>query len=321
VGGLEAICEGDSTRLRAEVCNRGGALIDSGVIVIFRQADGDAELCRLVTEEPVPPGGCEPVECLAAVRAQGEFHALADPDGVVGECVEDKQHRLGRGVVPALRRRVAVHDDVRGPRPPAPSRPPGAGPEQTTFQLEQRMLHFPVNDSSNFGHSGRWHGSCNPTPAMGVIRRATLVELSAALVLATGCRGSASWARHRRSTLGTRSRPTAGPTRTRPTSPWPTRATATTPRSPTPPEEDADDGSVVEDADPEPEADVAPPEDAGPVCTYPAAPYEYRLGGTLEPMSWPGAVPVGGGAGVADLEAFHCDPEVRSVFVYVGNTW
>jgi hypothetical protein len=95
VGGLQAICEGDSTRLRAEVCNRGGALIDSGVIVIFRQAEGDAELCRLVTEEPVPPGGCETVECLAPVRAQGEFQALADPDGVVAECVEGNNTAAG----------------------------------------------------------------------------------------------------------------------------------------------------------------------------------------------------------------------------------
>jgi hypothetical protein len=94
VGRLRAICEGASTRLTAEVCNRGGALIDSGVIVIFRQSGG-AELCRLATPDPVPPGLCAEVECLAPVQADGVFEALADPDGVIAECVEGNNTASG----------------------------------------------------------------------------------------------------------------------------------------------------------------------------------------------------------------------------------
>lgn len=94
VGRLQAVCEGPNTRIRAEVCNRGGALIDSGVTVIFRQAGGD-ELCRLVTPDPVPPGLCAPVECLAPVQADGVFEAVSDPDGVVAECLEGNNTASG----------------------------------------------------------------------------------------------------------------------------------------------------------------------------------------------------------------------------------
>lgn len=94
VGRLEAICEGESTRIRAEVCNRGGALIDSGVTVIFRQAGGE-ELCRLVTPDPVPPGLCSQVTCLAPVQAEGLFEALADPDDAIAECIDDNNTASG----------------------------------------------------------------------------------------------------------------------------------------------------------------------------------------------------------------------------------
>jgi hypothetical protein len=95
VGRLVAICEGDATRLRADVCNRGGALIDSGVTVIFAREDDATELCRLVTTEPVPPGACATVDCLAPVRADGVFVAISDPDGAVGECIEDNNDAAG----------------------------------------------------------------------------------------------------------------------------------------------------------------------------------------------------------------------------------
>lgn len=83
------------------------------------------------------------------------------------------------------------------------------------------------------------------------------------------------------------------------------------------------DGAPVDDAGPvEPEEDAAPPEeDAGPTCTYPTGPYDFGLDDTVPAMRWPGAAPVGGETGSADFERFHCDPEVRSIFVYVGNTW
>ncbi len=94
VGRLQAVCEGPDTRIRAEVCNRGGALIDSGVTVIFRQEGGE-ELCRLVTPDPVPPGLCAEVECLAPVQADGVFEAVSDPDGVVAECLEGNNTASG----------------------------------------------------------------------------------------------------------------------------------------------------------------------------------------------------------------------------------
>jgi len=94
VGNLEAVCEGPDTRIVAEVCNRGAALIDSGVTVIFRQEGGE-ELCRLVTPDPVPPGMCSEVSCLAPVQADGVFEAVADPDDAIFECIEDNNMAYG----------------------------------------------------------------------------------------------------------------------------------------------------------------------------------------------------------------------------------
>jgi hypothetical protein len=99
VGRLQAVCEGENTRIVAEVCNRGGALIDSGVVVIFRQEGGD-ELCRLTTAEPVPPGVCMEVFCVAPVQAEGVFEAVADPDDAILECIEE--NNLADGVAHCL---------------------------------------------------------------------------------------------------------------------------------------------------------------------------------------------------------------------------
>jgi hypothetical protein len=94
VGMLRAICEGEDTRLTALVCNRGGALLDAGVEVIFRQPGGD-ELCRLRTTEPVPPGICTEVSCVASVQAEGIFEAVVDPDEIIAECIEDNNRASG----------------------------------------------------------------------------------------------------------------------------------------------------------------------------------------------------------------------------------
>ncbi len=94
VGHLSAECQGAQTRLVANVCNRGAALLDSGVEVIFRHMGGD-ELCRLRTTEPVPPGVCTEVSCTAPVQAQGVFEAVVDPDGVIAECVEANNDASG----------------------------------------------------------------------------------------------------------------------------------------------------------------------------------------------------------------------------------
>lgn len=98
VGGLQAVCEGANTRLRAQVCNRGRVPLDRGIVVVFRQAggggDGGAdggtgELCRLLTSDPIGPGVCTAVECLAPVPARGRFEATADPDDTLLECHEE----------------------------------------------------------------------------------------------------------------------------------------------------------------------------------------------------------------------------------------
>lgn len=70
---------------------------------------------------------------------------------------------------------------------------------------------------------------------------------------------------------------------------------------------DAGDGGVFE-------------EDTGPVCTYPTGPYGFNVDQTIEPMSWSGAASVGGDGTGADFEEFYCDPEVSSIFIFVGNT-
>jgi len=87
-------------------------------------------------------------------------------------------------------------------------------------------------------------------------------------------------------------------------------------------EDDANAGQVTE-GDAAPEHDTGPivdEEDAGAVCTYPAGPYGFDVNQVVEPMSWSGSVAIGGDGVAADLEVFHCDPEVRSIFLYVGNT-
>jgi hypothetical protein len=96
VGNLAAYCEQpDTTRLSADVCNRGAALSDMGIEVIFRGPAGD-ELCRLRTDEPVPPGYCHTFSCVAQVEAEGEFEAVVDPDAIVTECFESNNTALGQ---------------------------------------------------------------------------------------------------------------------------------------------------------------------------------------------------------------------------------
>lgn len=95
VGGLSAACEGSSTRLRASVCNRGQTFLDAGLVLVFRRMSSGDELCRLRTSEPVGPGSCAPVECLAMVPARGIFEATADPDGSLAECREGNNTARG----------------------------------------------------------------------------------------------------------------------------------------------------------------------------------------------------------------------------------
>jgi hypothetical protein len=100
---------------------------------------------------------------------------------------------------------------------------------------------------------------------------------------------------------------------------------------------DGGDGAVDDDSgEPEPVEDAAPveedaapaldtgpevEEDTGPVeCTYPTGPYDFDVNQIVEPMSWSGAASVDGDGTGADLETFFCDPEVSSIFIYVGNT-
>jgi hypothetical protein len=66
-----------------------------GIEVIFRGPAGD-ELCRLRTDEPVPPGYCHTFSCVAQVEAEGEFEAVVDPDAIVTECFESNNTALGQ---------------------------------------------------------------------------------------------------------------------------------------------------------------------------------------------------------------------------------
>jgi hypothetical protein len=57
-------------------------------------------------------------------------------------------------------------------------------------------------------------------------------------------------------------------------------------------------------------------EDSPPPCTYPDPPYSFTsVGDTVAPMSWPLAVARPDETTRADLEDFHCDPDVHSIFI------
>lgn len=98
VGGLLADCEGDSTRLRATVCNRGLSFLDAGIEVIFRRMGMGMELCRLRTAAPIGPGRCTPVNCVANVQARGIFEAIVDPDEILLECKEGNNTARGEAM-------------------------------------------------------------------------------------------------------------------------------------------------------------------------------------------------------------------------------
>lgn len=84
---LQAVCEmSGTTRLRADVCNRGRVLLDRNIEVIFRLRGDGRELCRLRTNSPIAPGICTPVECVAPIPARGVFEAVVNPDQTLGEC-------------------------------------------------------------------------------------------------------------------------------------------------------------------------------------------------------------------------------------------
>jgi len=88
IGELHADCLGPTaTHLSAQFCNRGAALSDWDIEVVFRRVNGD-ELCRLRTSDPVPPGSCVTVECDSDEPPFGDFEAVVDPDGRVNECYE-----------------------------------------------------------------------------------------------------------------------------------------------------------------------------------------------------------------------------------------
>ncbi len=52
-----------ATTLSANVCNRGAALADLGVPVVFAMAENAQELCRTMTAKPLSPGECVTVGC------------------------------------------------------------------------------------------------------------------------------------------------------------------------------------------------------------------------------------------------------------------
>jgi hypothetical protein len=96
---LSAVCEmAGTTRLRAEVCNRGRVLLDRGIELIFRLRGDGRELCRLRTNDPISPGTCTPVECVAPLPARGVFEAIVNPDQTLGECRTDNNRAEGEAL-------------------------------------------------------------------------------------------------------------------------------------------------------------------------------------------------------------------------------
>lgn len=89
---IVAVCgEGDTTDMRATICNRGAVFLDTGIQVVFDQLAGDGgrmRLCDLRTTEPVAPGECTTVSCTAPVPADGVFEATADDEALIVECRE-----------------------------------------------------------------------------------------------------------------------------------------------------------------------------------------------------------------------------------------
>jgi hypothetical protein len=93
---LSASCEmAGTTRLRADVCNRGRVLLDRNIELIFRLRGDGRELCRLRTTAPIAPGVCTPVECVAPIPARGIFEAIVNPDQTLGECRSDNNLASG----------------------------------------------------------------------------------------------------------------------------------------------------------------------------------------------------------------------------------
>jgi hypothetical protein len=88
---------------------------------------------------------------------------------------------------------------------------------------------------------------------------------------------------------------------------------------------DSDD-TVPTDASADSAADVAqdvdeaaPPHDAETGCSYPSSSHAFDLEQVVAPMSWPFAVLGADESGTADFSAFHCDPEVNSIFIQVAT--
>jgi hypothetical protein len=72
-------------------------------------------------------------------------------------------------------------------------------------------------------------------------------------------------------------------------------------------------GDVDTDVDSDADPDI-------PGCNYPGGPYGFERFATVGPMRWPDAVTGPDTTGEADLDAFHCDEEVNSVFIQVVTT-
>jgi hypothetical protein len=89
---IVAVCSTtESTDMRATLCNRGVVFLDTGIQVVFDQIATDGmrtRLCDLRTVEPVAPGECTTVSCVAPVPADGVFEATADDEARIGECHE-----------------------------------------------------------------------------------------------------------------------------------------------------------------------------------------------------------------------------------------
>jgi hypothetical protein len=88
-------CSTGQATLSAEVCNRGAAGTDAGVLVSFwDMSDGDLLLCEAVTDVFLDVGQCVPVSCQAEISVGNTIRASVNGNETVGECRPDNNDSL-----------------------------------------------------------------------------------------------------------------------------------------------------------------------------------------------------------------------------------
>ena len=92
---LGKLCDfkGGLKELQAEVCNRGTAPVQDGVVVEFLETmdpnqpvDQAQVVCTAKTSKLLQPGECEVVSCTAMLGGMGNIYVDVDPDDKIADC-------------------------------------------------------------------------------------------------------------------------------------------------------------------------------------------------------------------------------------------